>query len=436
MRERSAERTAAGRRKCTLARRVASMTRAEVPFGRIYLAFAAGYLMSYLYRVVTAVISPELTRELDLHPGALGLLTSTYFIAFAAMQIPAGILLDRYGPRRVEPLLLVVAAGGAFAFAAAGDIASLTVARALIGAGVSVCLMAPLKGFAVWYPPHRQASLSGWVMVAGGAGALVATLPVEFALRHLDWRTLFVAFGVVTLVIAGAIAWRVPDLQRIGTPPSFAEQWDGVRRVFTEPRFWWIVPVGSLGMGSFMAIQGLWSVPWMMEVEGRTRAEAAGVLLAMSVLTLVGYLGLGLLASRLAKRGFAARHMYLTGWTVNLTAIAAIVLRVPGETFWWCAYGFGAAANIIAFTVLNEGFPATLAGRANTAVNLTMFSGSFAAQWGIGVIADAARAAAGLSVADGLRVAFAVVLALVATAYVWFLAGWKRYAVAATPIAA
>ena len=124
-----------------------------VAFSRIYAAFAAGYLMSYLFRVVNAVISPELTRELGLHPSALGLLTSTYFVAFAAMQIPAGIMLDRYGPRRIEPVLLAIAAAGAFTFAAAESLGGLTVARALIGAGVSVCLMAPLKGIV---EPYRQ----------------------------------------------------------------------------------------------------------------------------------------------------------------------------------------------------------------------------------------------------------------------------------------
>ena len=400
-----------------------------VPFSRIYAAFAAGYLMSYLFRTVNAVISPELTRELALQPGALGLLTSTYFMTFAIMQIPAGMLLDRYGPRRVEPVLLVIAATGAFAFAAADGLTGLTIARALIGLGVSVCLMAPLKGIAVWYSPQRQASLSGWIMVAGGVGALAATLPVEFALRFMGWRTLFVVFGVVTLAVAAAIAWRVPDLPRVANPPSFASQWDGVRRVFSEPRFWWIVPVGAVGMGSFMAIQGLWSVPWMMEVEGRTRAEAAGVLLAMGVLTLAGYLGLGLFATRLSARGFGPRHMYLAGWALNLAALAAIVLRVPAAPLWWCVYGFGAAANILAFTVLNEGFPSALAGRSNTAVNLTMFAGSFAAQWGIGVLADALRAAMALSTADGLRGAFVIVLVLVAVAFAWFLAGWRRHAV-------
>lgn len=402
-----------------------------VPFARIYAAFAGGYLMSYLYRVVTAVISPELTSDLNLHPSALGLLTSTYFIAFAAMQIPAGILLDRYGPRRVEPILLAIAAIGAFAFAAADSLGGLTLARALIGLGVSVCLMAPLKGFAVWYGPERQASMTGWVMVAGGAGALLATTPVEHALRYVDWRTLFVLFGGVTLVVAAWIAWRVPDLPPHAAPPPFREQWAGVAHVFSERRFWWIVPVAALGMGSFMAIQGLWSVPWMMEVEGRSRAEAANVLLAMSVMSLVGYFGLGLLATRLARLGFVTRHMYLTGWTINLIAIAAIVMRLPGETLWWCLYGFGAAANILAFTLLGEVFPPSLAGRANTAVNLTMFGGSFAAQWGIGVIADMARVLGGMSVAEGLRVAFLIVLAFTAAAYLWFVAGWKRHTAAA-----
>jgi len=404
-----------------------------VTFARVYAAFAAGYLMSYLYRVVTAVISPELTRDLGLHPSALGLLTSTYFIAFAAMQIPAGILLDRYGPRRVEPVLLTIAAIGAFAFASAESLGGLTLARALVGLGVSVCLMAPLKGFAVWFPPARQASMTGWVMVAGGAGALIATTPVEHALRYVDWRTLFVLFGGVTLVVAAWIAWRVPDLPPHAEPPPFREQWAGVTHVFSERRFWWIVPVAALGMGSFMAIQGLWSVPWMMEVEGRTRAEAANVLLAMSVMSLAGYFGLGAFATRLARLGFVTRHMYLTGWTINLVAIAAIVMRLPGETLWWCLYGFGAAANILAFTLLGEVFPPSLAGRANTAVNLTMFGGSFAAQWGIGVIADMARVLGGTTVAEGLHVAFVVVLALTAAAYLWFVAGWKRHT---TPVAA
>ncbi len=106
-------------------------------------------------------------RALARRRASLGLLTSAYFLAFAAMQIPAGMLLDRYGPRRVEPVLLLIAGGRRAAFAFAGGAAALLVARALIGLGVAVCLMAPLKAIATWYPAERQASLAGWIMVAG-----------------------------------------------------------------------------------------------------------------------------------------------------------------------------------------------------------------------------------------------------------------------------
>src|SRR5512144_1697720 len=112
-----------------------------LPFARLYFAFASGYLLSYLFRSVNAVISPELTRDLALMPASLGLLTSAYFVAFAAVQLPAGMLLDRYGPRRVEPVLLAVAATGALLFALADGVPGLVAARALIGAGCAACLM-------------------------------------------------------------------------------------------------------------------------------------------------------------------------------------------------------------------------------------------------------------------------------------------------------
>ena len=145
---------------------------APVPFLHVYWAFASGYLLSYLLRTVNAVISPELTHDLGLTSGSLGLLTSAYFVAFGAMQLPAGMLLDRYGPRRVEPVLLLIAGVGTLWFAMAESVSSLLAARALIGAGVAVCLMAPMKAIAAWYPAERQASLSGWVMVAGGRGRI------------------------------------------------------------------------------------------------------------------------------------------------------------------------------------------------------------------------------------------------------------------------
>ena len=397
-------------------------------FLRIYFPFAAGYLLSYLFRTVNAVISPELVRDVALDPASLGLLTSAYFLAFSAAQIPVGMLLDRYGPRRVESVLLAVAAAGALLFAMAESLAALAIARAVIGLGVCACLMAPLKALAAWHPPERLGSLAGWIMVAGGLGALAATTPLEFALRITGWRNIFVGLAVVTLGVALFIAWRVPDIARPANAVGFSAQWAGVRRVFRHPRFWWIAPLGAFCMGSFFAIQGLWAVPWLMEVEGYTRAAAARNLQWMSVATLTGFVSLGALGTPLARRGVQARHIFAAGFGTAVLALAAIFLRLPGGVLWWTLYGLGTAVNVLAFAVLNEGFGRDLAGRSNTALNLMMFGGSFAAQWGIGVVAEAARRGFALDEAGGLRAAFGLVLVGNVLTYAWFARGWRRYA--------
>jgi MFS family permease len=399
------------------------------PFRHVYFAFAGGYVLSYLFRSVNAVISPELTRDLGLSPGGLGLLTSAYFIAFAAMQIPAGMLLDRYGPRRVEPGLLLIGGSGALVFAVADSEAALLAARALIGIGFAVCLMAPMKAIATWYPVDRQASLSGWMMVAGGIGALAATAPLEFALRFASWRVIFVGLASATFVAAVWIWRRVPDVPNSARTPGFRMQWAGVRSIFRNPRFWWIAPLGGFATGSFLAMQGLWSVPWLIEVNGYDRGVAARHLLVMGTLMLAGYLALGIFATRLARFGLHPRHLFGLGFALNTVSLAAILVQLPGTYVWWSLYGLGAAANILAFTVLNDGFARELAGRANTALNLLMFSAGFASQWGIGVVVDASRARLGLDMAGGLKLAFACVLALETLAYAWFALGWRRHAV-------
>ena len=404
------------------------MPQRDVGFARVYLPFAAGYLLSYVFRSGTAVISPELTRELALSPAALGLLTSAYFLAFGVLQLPAGILLDRYGPRRVEPVFMLIAGVGSLAFALAGGETGLLFARALIGVGAATCLMAPLKGIVTWFPSRHHASMSGWMMVAGGLGALLVTVPLELALRVTTWRSVFVALAIACFAVAWLIWWRVPDTARPQHPAGAGAQWKVVWRVFRTPRFWWIGPLGGFAMGSFAAVQGLWSVPWLMEVQGLDRAIAARHLLVMSIVTLFGYVLLGAFATRVAQRGIGATHLFAGGFVLNLLGFAAIVAEIPGSYFWWALYGFGASVNVLGFTVLNEGLPSELAARANTALNLLMFVGSFLSQWGIGLVVELVRRRFDLDIAGALRIAFVVVLALEVVTYAWFVLGWRQHA--------
>jgi MFS family permease len=396
----------------------------------LYLCFAAAYVLSYTYRTVNAVISPELTAGLGISASSLGLLTSAYFVAFASMQVPCGVLLDRYGPRRVEPVLLLVATVGALAFAASDTLAGLTAARALIGAGVAVCLMAPVKAIATWYPPERQPSLGGWMMFAGGVGALLSTTPLAAALNVMSWRAIFVVLAIATLAAAIAIARVVPDTPQELRAAAAKDAWRGVKLVYRHPRLWWIAPLHGLGMGSLMAIQGLWSVPWMIEVNGYTRIEAANHLLVMGLTTLAGYAFIATASTRLARAGIGARHLVIGSYALQLTMLALIVVNATSFTYMlWAAYGLTAAVNILSYLLLTDGFSRDLAGRASTALNLVMFSTTFAVQWGIGAIADAMRVAFGLNLAGGLRVAFTAVFVAEAIAYLWFAFGWRRHAV-------
>jgi MFS family permease len=242
---------------------------------RLFLPFAAGYFLSYLYRTVNAVLGPVIAGELALPDNALGLLTSTYFLAFGAAQLPLGMLLDRFGPRRVEAGLLMIAALGAAVFAFADGLTGLTLGRALIGLGVSACLMASFKAFIQWFPPERQASLTGWIMASGGLGALAAAKPLEIALGFAGWREIILALAVVTLLVAGALWYFVPDKPGQPAGAGFSEQLAGVRQIFASRHFWRYAPLGFCFTGGFMAVQGLWASRWMNVMESLDAAAVA-----------------------------------------------------------------------------------------------------------------------------------------------------------------
>jgi MFS family permease len=143
----------------------------------VLLPFAAGYYLSYLFRTITALASARLGADLGLGAAELGLLTAAYFATFAAMQLPVGVALDRFGPRRVQFVLLPVAGLGAALFAAAERFPLLLLGRALIGLGVAAALMAGLKALALWVPKERLALANGVYVMLGALGAVTATAP-------------------------------------------------------------------------------------------------------------------------------------------------------------------------------------------------------------------------------------------------------------------
>ncbi len=388
---------------------------------RLFLPFAAGYFLSYLYRTANAVIGPVLAGELELNDNALGLLTSTYFLAFGAAQLPLGMLLDRFGPRRVEAALLVVAAAGAAVFAVASSLSGLAIGRAMIGLGVSACLMGSFKAFSQWFPAERQASLAGWVMASGGLGALAAAKPLEFALGFAGWREIVLGLALMTLLVAGIIWRSVPDKEAPHTIGGFREQLDGLRNIFASSHFWRFAPMGFWLTGGFMAVQGLWASRWMSVAEHLDPAQIAARLTWMSLAMLGGFLFMGFFSTWLVHKGIPLIRLYRLAMGTAFLSFAVICWQpqLGGDWLWPLLAACFSLSNI-AYSLVAQAFSPHVSGRANTALNVWIFAGAFGLQWGMGGLVDALQAA-GWETLPAFRAAFLGLLGCQFLALLWLL---------------
>jgi MFS family permease len=391
---------------------------------RVFVPFALGYFLSYLYRVVNAVIAPDLIRDVGLDASSLGLLTSAYFLTFAAFQLPLGVLLDRIGPRRTEAALLVFAALGAIVFGRAETTGNLILGRALIGFGVSACLMAAFKAFVLWFPRERLPFVNGCQMAAGGLGAIAGTTPIEAVLGILDWRGVFFMLATLTLLVALIILIVVPEHKHGHNRESFRAQLEGIGKVFTSSLFWRAAPLTVSAQATFLAIQSLWAGPWLRDVAGMNRAEVADHLLLIAVAMVAGFLSIGWAAQKASRLGLPPLVFAVCCITVFIAVQGALILQGSGPgsvTMLWMAFGFFGTSGIVPYAALSQQFPAYLAGRVNSGINVMVFTMAFAAQWGIGVVIGLwANSGADGYAATGYRAAFAVMLALQMLALAWF----------------
>ena len=394
---------------------------------RVFLPFAAGYFLSYLFRVVNAVIAPDLVGDIGMNPSDLGLLTSAYFLTFAAFQLPLGVLLDRFGPRKTEAILLLFAGLGAFVFARAETVTGLLVGRALIGFGVSACLMAAFTAFVIWFPARRLPLINGFQMAAGGLGAVAGTVPVQKALEITNWRVLFIGLAGFAIVVAVMVLFIVPEKRYKAAGTGLREQIQGIREVFTSFTFWRIAPLTVMSQACALSIHGLWAGPWLKDVAGLDRSQAAFVLFLTAASMVAGFILLGAVAARLpaqGKRVFTVPVAGMTGFMGVLIVLVSGIILPPW--LMWSLFGFFGTAGIVTYAELSRQFPMHMAGRVNTGLNLLVFVAAFAGQWGIGAIINLwAPSAAGTFPAAAYQVAFGVMLLLQVLGLLWFFLAGK-----------
>lgn len=355
----------------------------------IVAPFGLGYYISYFYRAVNAIIAPDLVTEFGLSAGDLGFLTSAYFFTFAVFQIPLGILLDRYGPRRVQTVLLTIAGLGGALFAFGQSFTVLTLARALIGLGVSGCLMASLKANVLWWPKERLPLVNGVIVAFGTMGAMSATVPVEIVAEMFGWRAIFLALAAASVAVALLITFMVPERpEDVGARlPSLAAQFCEMRIFCFDPGLWRVAVIAFVHSAVFVSYQTLWAGPWLRDVAGMDGRAIAENILLINFGMFMGALLIGGAVERAQRWGIQP----IAGLGICVAASIVVHLFFAFEavtiaTPLCFAFGFFGSSSLLVYAVFGQRYPASMIGRVNTAQNTLVFVFAFLVQWGTGLV--------------------------------------------------
>ena len=366
------------------------------------------YLIAFYQRVAPAVFTDRLMTEFNLGGAALGNLSAFYFYAYVAMQIPTGLLADRWGPRRLLTAGTAIAALGTVLFALAPSAAWASAGRLLIGASVAVGFVSMLKVAGHWFAPRHYALVSGMALLTGVVGGVIAGVPLRMLAEAYDWRPVMLVSAAVTAVLALAIWWRVRDDP---SEAGYASHFTGGARHAGAPilkslaevlsyRNSWLLALGPIGFsGAVLTFAGLWGVPWLRQAHGLDARTAAAITSTLLVAWALGGPLLGTWSQRLGRRKplyLASGVVALAGWSLVVFGALPLAVLVP----LLAVTGFASGNIIIGFAWAKESVPMRLMGTASGICNMGPLMGGMFLQPGIGWMLDRQWAGA---LTDGVR---------------------------------
>ncbi|MDP1651870.1 MAG: MFS transporter [Rhodocyclaceae bacterium] len=355
------------------------------------------YLFAFYQRVAPAVMTDQLMAEFAIGGAALGNLSAFYFYAYVAMQIPTGVMADRWGPRRVLAAGAGIAAIGSLLFAFAPDFGWAAFGRLLVGAAVAVAFVSTLKLASHWFPPQKYALASGMALFFGVTGGVLAGVPLRLLVENFGWRGVMGSAGIFAAVLCVTIWLFVRDdpvargyqshRQGSTTSRGHAPIIASLAEALSYRNIWllMLVPVGF--SGAVLAFAGLWGVPWLRQVHGLDPKAAAAVTSTLLAAWALGGPLLGSWSERLGRR----KPLYLISGAVATAGWAAVIfLPLP---LWLMipllvVIGFASGNIIIGFAWARESLPLRLMGTASGVVNMGPLLGGVLLQPGIGWLLD------------------------------------------------
>jgi predicted MFS family arabinose efflux permease len=362
--------------------------------GMLVFAFA----LSHAFRTLPTIIAAALSHDFDLGARRLGVLVGAFHLGFAIMQIPAGVALDRYGPRRTVASLFVVAAIGAFVTASAQSYGMLITGQAMIGIGCSPVLMGAMVFTSRRYPQEHFARVSGLVIAIGGGGMLITATPLAWLVEYGSWRlAVWCMFGLS--VAATLLCWFVVDDDDNGlegetkpvTRETFATALRGFVDVLAQPQARGIMAFGLVSYAVTITLRGLWIVPILSQRYGLGLVQAGNVVLAVSVAMMAGSIVFGWLdpGEALRRRVIIAGALITAGVISVLAAGTGSTSLDVGLTI---LFGFTSSFYVLQYVDARAAYPAPLVGRALATLNLFVFIGVSLVQFGTGSLVEIATA--------------------------------------------
>jgi len=358
------------------------------------------YLMAFFQRVAPAVMTDALMREFHIGAAALGNLSALYFYSYVAMQIPTGIIADRWGPRRLLSFGALVAGIGALLFALAPGMLLVGTGRFLIGGSVAVAFVGVLQLTNNWFPPRYYAMAAGMALFVGIIGAVCAGPPLRLLVDQYGWRATILGSSLATFAIAAAIWFLVRDYPcekgfcdwhpsgQGHAPSERLSVLAGLGKVlrYRNTLLLFLIPGGVVG--PVLTFSGLWGVPFLTTHHGLSPAWASALTTTLLVAWAVGGPLFGWWSDRIGRR----KPLYLVGCTLTLAGWAVAVfsenLPLPALIAVLVVTGFSSGCMIISFAYVKESVPASLSGTVTGVINMGVMSGPMLLQPLVGWMLD------------------------------------------------
>jgi len=391
---------------------------------RIFLPFALGYFLASIFRAINAVIAPDLVRELGLSASELGFAVSAFFLCATMIQIPYGILLDRYDPRRLYAIFLLLTAFGAVMIAFSQGIVLLSIGRAFIALGTAASAVTSYKVFSMWFPAERLAMVNGLAVSAGGLGMMAGTLPVEAAMQFLNWREVHLIAGALVIAGAAAVVMVAPTKKTVSSGITLMQQISGLHGIVNSLAFWRSAPLLFTVTGGYGSFSAIWAGPWVRDVAGLNDFETANLMMILIGSMTVSAALTGFVAKLARRVGLSSLGVAVMTAIAFTFAVTILFLQAnPSHSsviVIWGVIGLIAPLNLIIYAALSGEFPLELTGRLNACLTLSWFLGSFFFQNVYGWALDQFPSNNGSYALEGHRLGIGIMITAVIIALVWY----------------